>query len=99
MDGKRRQIQRRPWILAQFVFHPVRGIRLEELVCSLAHREREHLMINSAKNLARKLMHGFGNPMLAEGVVDPVEKSQPCCRIGQQHRGWWFVSHDGLDLL
>src|SRR5215472_15845182 len=71
-------------ILAQLMLHPVRSVRHRGLVRVLCHSMLYHLLIYASHNPTRKLVHGFGKPILAVGVVDPVEKGQPCRRIGQQ---------------
>ena len=43
-----------------------------------------HLTVYVSNNPTSKLAHGFWNPILSVGVVDPVEKGQPFRRIGQQ---------------
>ncbi len=81
---ERSEIKLNPWILAQLVLHPVRGIGLGVLVRVLAHRAMHQLVVYASKCPAGKLVHGFRNPLLPVGVVDPVEKGQPFRRIGQQ---------------
>src|SRR5437899_12174939 len=66
------------------MLHPVRSVRHGGLVRVLCHRTLDPLTVSASNNPARKLVHGFRNPLLAVGVVDPIEKGPPFRRIGSR---------------
>src|SRR5260221_10298573 len=88
-----------PWILAQLMLHPVAGVGKKSVTCVLTSDTLHHLAISASQDPFSKLALRDGDPLLAGGLIDPIEKGQPGCRIGQQRDGWRFMNHDYLHSL
>src|SRR6266566_5231071 len=69
---ERVEIELNSRILAQLMLHPVPGVGPGRLVRVFAPRVLDHLLVGASEGSAGKLVHGFGNPILAVGVIHPI---------------------------